>query len=191
PIMGTGFIIAIFLIFIARPISVFLCFPSSKYTFSEKIFLSWVGLRGATPIILATFPYNNGIEKSETIFNIVFFVVLTSLILQGSSIVKVANVLKLSVKQKKISRYPFEFENREGSDTKLIEYIVPYTSAVEDKSLVELKIPEGCLIALICRGDDYIIPNGKEKLQAGDVLLVLVNQNAELEFTKFLQNTET
>lgn len=188
PIIPTGLIFAFFLIFIARPLAVFLCFPFSKYKISEKLFLSWVGLRGATPIILATFPYNSGIEKSETIFNIVFFIVLTSLLLQGSSIVKSASLLNLSIKQKKGSLYPFEFENREGSDTKLVEYIVPYTSKLENKTLVELTIPEGCLIALICRGDEYIIPNGKERLKAGDVLLVLTNHNSETDFAKLLQS---
>jgi potassium/hydrogen antiporter len=187
PIISTGLIFSFFLIFIARPLAVFLCFPFSKYKFPEKLFLSWVGLRGATPIILATFPFNSGIEKSETIFNVVFFIVLTSLILQGSMIAKVAHFLRLSVKKKKGSLYPFEFENKEGSDTKLVEYIVPYVTGVEEKTLVELKIPEGCLIALICRGEDYIIPNGKEKLKPGDVLLVLTNHLSEQEFAKLLR----
>ncbi len=186
PIVIPGMLFALFLTFVARPISVFLCTIGSRYSFRDKLFLSWVGLRGATPIILATFPFTNGIAKSEFIFNMIFFIVLTSLLLQGSTIVKSANLLGLARKQKKGSLYPFEFENKENSPTQLVEFIVPYFSDATEKPLVNLKIPEGCLITLICRGDEYMIPNGKAMLQGGDVLLVLVTNESEKEFAKIL-----
>ena len=188
PIIIHGMVFAFFLTFVARPIAVFLCSIGSKYTFKDKLFLSWVGLRGATPIILATFPFTSGIAQSETIFNIIFFIVLTSLLLQGSTIVKSANLLGLALKQKKGSLYPFEFENRENSPAKLVEFIVPYNSDVANKPLVGLKIPEGCLITLICRGEEYIIPNGKAILQGGDVILVLMTNDSETEFGKILSS---
>jgi cell volume regulation protein A len=183
-----GILFAFFLTFIARPVSVFICLFGSKYSLKEKLFISWVGLRGATPIILATFPFTVGYKNSEYIFNIIFFIVLCSLLLQGSTIVKSASLLGLTQKQKKGSLYPFDFENKEDSSTKLVEFIVPYFSNVSEKSLVELPIPEGCLITLICRGNEYIIPNGKATLQAGDVLLVLTTSESEKEFSKMLSS---
>ena len=110
------------------------------------------------------------------------------MLLQGSTIVKSANLLGLALKQKKGSLYPFEFENRENSPTKLVEFIVPYNSDVANKPLVGLKIPEGCLITLICRGEEYIIPNGKAILQGGDVILVLMTNDSETEFGKILSS---
>jgi potassium/hydrogen antiporter len=187
PIVFPGIIVALFLIFIARPLSIFICLPTFKYNFKEKLFISWVGLRGAAPIILATIPYAYDLEKSDYIFNIVFFIVLISLLLQGSTIKIIANFLKLSISQKKMSLYPFEYQNRADSKTRLVEVIIPYVSHVAGKSVVDLKIPEDVLITLICRGDEYLIPNGKIILQGGDVLLVLVNsEESEMNFNQLL-----
>lgn len=186
-----GIVISLFLIFIARPISIFLCLPTNKYSLREKLFISWVGLRGATPIILATIPYSFNIGISDIIFNIIFFIVLISLSLQGSTIKFLANLLSLTRKQKKASLYPFEYVNNFDSKTKLVEFIVPYSSTVVDRSLVEIMFPTNTLITVICRGDEYMIPNGKIVLQGGDVLLVLVNDDdSQKEFTKLLSKSK-
>jgi cell volume regulation protein A len=185
-----GILISLFLIFFARPISIFICLPTKRYTFNEKIFISWVGLRGATPIILATIPYSYNIPISDTIFNIVFFIVLISLSLQGSTINLLANLLSLTKSQKKASLYPFAYENNIGSQTKLLEFIVPYSSGVINKPLVENNFPDNTLITLICRGDEFMIPNGKITLQGGDVLLVLVSgEDAESKFIQLLSKS--
>ncbi len=90
-----GFLISIFLVFIARPLSIILSLAMSKMSFREKMFISWAGLRGAVPIILATFPKIAGIEKAEVIFNLVFFVVIVSVLLQGTTIPLVSKLLKV------------------------------------------------------------------------------------------------
>lgn len=95
-VIGTGFLLSGFLIIIARPISVYLSLCFSKISFKEKTFISWVGLRGAVPIVLATFPLTAGIEKADMIFNIVFFVVLTSVAIQGTTVALAAKWLSTS-----------------------------------------------------------------------------------------------
>lgn len=96
PVIGIGLVLSIFLMVVARPASVFLTLLPADFTLKEKLLISWVGLRGAVPIILATFPLIAGIPKAEMIFNLVFFIVLTSILLQGTSLPIVARWLGLS-----------------------------------------------------------------------------------------------
>ena len=96
PVAGVAIVIAIFLIFIARPVSVFICLAFSRYGLREKLFISWVGLRGSVPIILATFPVTAGISGADNIFNVVFFIVLTSVLLQGLTLAPTARWLGLA-----------------------------------------------------------------------------------------------
>ncbi len=96
PVAGVAIVIAIFLIFIARPVSVFICLAFSRYRLREKLFISWVGLRGSVPIILATFPVTAGIAGGRSIFNVVFFIVLTSVLVQGLSLAPAARCLGLA-----------------------------------------------------------------------------------------------
>ena len=95
-IAGIGLIVSLFLIFVARPISVFASLLFAKLNYRRKAMISWVGLRGAAPIILATFPLVAGIPKADTIFNLVFFIVLTSVLLQGTTITQTARWLKVA-----------------------------------------------------------------------------------------------
>lgn len=102
-----------------------------------------------------------------------------------------ANYLSLTKEQKQVSLYPFEYQNNLNNKSKLIEVIVPYSSWVIDKSLVELMFPENTLISVVCRGDDFIIPNGKVKLKGGDVLLVLVNdEEAHRNFIQLISKNK-
>ncbi len=176
PVIGMGLLISVFLMFIARPLSVFLCLSYTKITFREKIMVSWVGLRGAVPIILATFPLLAGVPQAEVIFNIVFFIVLTSVLLQGTTLPVVSKLLKVDapIKSKKI--YPIEFEHTGEINANLEDLIVPYNSRVIGKPLFEIGIPQDCLVVLISRDDKFFIPNGSTVLNGGDVLLVLANK---------------
>ncbi|WCL49142.1 potassium/proton antiporter [Leptospira sp. GIMC2001] len=182
-----GVVFSIFLIFIARPLGVMLSLSLSSFSFKERIFISWVGLRGAAPIILATFPLTAGVPNSGVIFNLVFFTVLSSLLIQGSTIKMVAKFLKLDAAIDKKSLYPFEFENRENSDSKLEEYLMPFNSPAEGRTVRELQIPEDALITLICRGDNYIVPTGRTQVEGGDVLLILVNKANEARVAESLR----
>ena len=175
PLIGAGLLITLVLMLIARPVSVFLCLLPFNFAGPKKIMLSWVGLRGSVPIILATFPLAAGIAQAETIFNIVFFIVIASVFIQGTSIPLVSRLLKLDVPLPDRKAYPIEFEKVEGIDAELNDLIVPYNSGAIGKTIRELNVPEKCLIMLISRNDKFVIPAGATVIQEGDVLLVLAN----------------
>ena len=175
PVAGAGLLIAAILMFVARPLSIFICLAPFKIDFRKKVLIAWVGLRGAVPIILATFPLLAGIAKAEIIFNMVFFVVLASILVQGTSLAFVARLLKLESPLGNRRHYPIEFEKTEGIDADLTELIVPFDSAAIGKSILELDIPRDCLIILIAREERFIIVNGLTTIESGDVLQVLAN----------------
>jgi len=163
------------LIFIARPAAVFLCLLSSPFTIRERLFFSWVGLRGAAPIILATFPLMAGIPQSNLIFNIVFFVVLTSVLLQGTSIPLTARWLQVDAPLSKQRTYPIEYNPHSGFKSELKELIIPSDSIAIGKKIFELRLPPEGLIVLIARGNEFILPSGMTSLEQGDTLLVLAD----------------
>src|SRR3989339_1052910 len=173
------------LMVIARPVSVFLCLLPFRLSLPKKVMLSWVGLRGSVPIILATFPFTAGISQADTIFNVVFFVVIASVFIQGTSIPLVSKLLKLDLPLVDKKTYPIEFEKVEGIDVELTDIIVPYNSEAIGKMIRDLNVPEKCLIMLISRNDKFVIPSGSTIIGGGDVLLVLANDND----LKLLQGT--
>lgn len=177
PIIGSGIAISLFLIFIARPAGVFLSLAFSTFTLKEKTFISWVGLRGAVPIILATFPLLAKTPDAIVVFNIVFFIVLTSALFQGWSMPAVAKWLHLEMPVHKKHSYPIEFEPQGNVDTQLIDLMIPMNSQVIGKSIVELGMPADSLVVLINRDDNFIVPSGGTNIEEGDTLLVLVNKN--------------
>lgn len=176
PVIGAGLLISLFLMVVARPLSVFLSLSFTDLHWREKTFVSWVGLRGAVPIILATFPLIAGVSHAEFMFNVVFFIVLTSALLQGWSIPFVAKLLNLDAPLLPMKRYPIEFAPPVGSDTDLVDIIVPYHSAAVGKSIVELNMPQDSLIVLISRNDEFLVPSGGTVIEPGDTILVLVNK---------------
>ena len=190
PIYDTGIIFVICLIFFARPIAVFICLFPFKYSIPEKFLISWIGLRGAAPIVLATFPFTAGISKSEEIFNIVFFVVLFSLLIQGSTIRWMTKLLKLDIKEESNTYLESGLEIYDTKNTKLLDLFIPFNSSVENKLLVDLKLPIDCHITMICRGDNYIVPNGKSVLKGGDVLIVLAKNNSEIDLVSILSELD-
>lgn len=178
PILGIGLLAAGFLIFIARPVSIFLGLLPTSFNWREKSFLSWVGLRGAVPIILATFPLLAGLPNSDLIFNIVFFIVLTSVLLQGTSIPLVARWLKVDAPPETRRLYPIEYTPMEGLKSELKEMQLSAKSRVAGKAIVELGLPDDFLVILIARGSEFLIPSGGTILQAEDTLLVLSEEES-------------
>jgi cell volume regulation protein A len=170
-----GLLVSAVLIFVARPFSVFISLIGSKLKTSQKLLVSWVGLRGAVPIILATFPMMENLPNAEFIFNIVFFVVLISVLVQGWTIPFAAKLLNVDAPLM-VERSPIEFEPESDSDTRLIEFIIPEKADVAGKTIVELGFPRDFLISLIYRNEHYIVPSGGTKLKAGDTILALVNR---------------
>jgi len=175
PLIGAGLLLTFLLMVVARPVSVLLCLLPFKMSMRKKIMIGWVGLRGSVPIILATFPFMAGIPRADVYFNIVFFVVIASVFIQGTSIPFVSKILKLDVPLAYRKNYPIEFEKTEGIDAELTEAIVPYNSEAVGKRIGDLNVPEKCLIMLISRNDKFIIPSGSVIIEGGDVLLVLAN----------------
>jgi cell volume regulation protein A len=175
-VVGVGLLLSFILIFVARPISVFLTLLPFKLPFKEKVFTSWVGLRGAVPIVLATFPLLLGVENSMLIFDLVFFIVLTSVLVQGWSINVFAKLLKLAEPLKKKRNTPLEFKSEEAGETELLEFFVPHNSRISGKQIVDLNFPEQSRIIIIVRDDKNIIPIGATILEGGDILSILLNK---------------
>lgn len=176
PVMETGLLVAVALMFLARPLSVFVCLLPFRMPAKEKAIISWVGLRGAVPIILATFPLLAGIPQAHVIFNIVFFVVLTSVLIQGTTISFVSRRLGLDVPAGRKRRNPLAIDDGLAIDAELIDIIVPYNSEIAGKCVYEIGVPERCLIVVISRDDRFIIPNGASVIEEGDVLQVLAGK---------------
>lgn len=178
PVAGISFLIAMILIFVARPLGVFITLIPSGIKFREKLLISWVGLRGAAPIILATFPMLAGIEQSELFFNVIFFIVLTSVLLQGTTIPLVARWLDLDQPINHRPTYPIEYQPVVGMDSELTRVFVPPDSLAISKRIVELYLPDNLLVILIEREDQFIVPYGGTILKPNDNLLVLSDQES-------------
>ena len=177
PILGLGLMISVFLILVARPLSVFLTLIPFKMRMRRRVYISWVGLRGAVPIVFATYPLLAGIEKVEMIFSIVFFISLTSVLIQGTTLSKVAKLLKVDVpvEEKRITESDKALLNLPRAQMKELE--VNSNSMVCGKKIVDLDIPESAYIAIIERNNPFIKPTGLTKLEADDKLTILANNS--------------
>lgn len=177
-VAGVALLIGAFMILIARPLSVFLCLlPFPKMSSRAKCFVSWVGLRGAVPIIFATYPVLAQIEGASQIFNIVFFITLLSLLVQGMTISPIARWLHLDLPAEKEGN-DFGVEISEETNTRLNEIELTENMLEHGKRLMDMHIPAGTLVMLVKRKDQFLIPNGQLELMSGDKLLI-IQENAE------------
>lgn len=167
-------LIGVFMILVGRPLSVFLCLLpfGKKITAKSRLFISWVGLRGAVPIIFATYPVVANVPGSDVIFNIVFFITIVSLIIQGTTVSRAARLLGLSIPMPKTGNdFGVELPDEINSDLKDMT-VTPEILAHGD-TLKDMNLPQGTLVMIVKRGDEYLIPNGSLKLHAGDKLLLI------------------
>lgn len=172
-------LIGVFMIVIGRPLSVFLCLlPFRKITLKSRLFVSWVGLRGAVAIIFATYPVVANVEGSNMIFNIVFFITIVSLIVQGTSVSFVARLLHLSTPLEKTGN-DFGVELPEEIDTDLSDMTITMEMLNEADTLKDMNLPKGTLVMIVKRGDEFLIPNGTLKLHVGDKLLLISEKNKQ------------
>lgn len=170
-------LIGLFMIIISRPVSVFLCLlPFRKINLKSKLFVSWVGLRGAVPIIFATYPVVANVEGSNQIFNIVFFITILSLILQGTTVAFIAHLLHLDMPLEKTGN-DFGVELPEDIDTNLHDLVLTDEMLENGDQLKDMDIPQGTLVMLVKRGEEFIIPNGTVQLYVGDKLLLISENN--------------
>lgn len=172
-IAGVGLLAAGGLIFVARPLGVFLSLAMARLGWREKLFISWVGLRGAAPIVLATFPLLARLPNADQIFNMVFFVVLASVLLQGNTLAVVARLLGLAANPPRQRNFPIEYVPMEGVKSRMRELSIPTASPVTGQKIVDLHLPDDFLVILVAREQDFIIPSGGLEIHAGDVWLVL------------------
>lgn len=184
PVIGIGMLISLFLILVARPISVFLSLIFFRMKLRRRFYISWVGLRGAVPIVFATYPLLAGIEKAEMIFNIVFFISVTSVLIQGTTLTVVAKWLHVSLpsKVKPISETDKFISEMPKTAMKEIK-VSPNCYAVS-KRIVDLGFPKNAIIAMIKRNGQYITPGGSTVIEQNDVLLILSDNNEGLDDIK-------
>lgn len=168
---------ALFLMFVARPVAVFLCLWGSEFSRNDRLLVSWTGLRGAVPIVLATYPLMAGVEQSALIFDVVFFIVLTSVLIQGTLLMPIARRLKVDEPLATRPTFSLAIE-RHGilqGDTRELE-ILPDMGAV-GKTVSELDVPSDVLILLIGRGEGFVVPRGQTRIEPYDTLLLLGNSD--------------
>lgn len=159
-----------FIIVVARPLSVFLSLSFSHFNWREKLLISWVGLRGAVPIIMATYPLVAGVTNADLIFNLVFFVAVISLMIQGTSISIVAKWLGLFEPSK--SHHTQEYST--NISLKNVNYItIPQNSPLSGQTIVDLKLPQDLLIVLIERAGEVLIPRGATEVRSEDRLMII------------------
>lgn len=184
PLWKEGLLLALFMMFVARPLSVFLAAPGGMLAKNERLFVSWVGLRGAAPVILATLPWGAGVPNAEYYFNLVFFVVLISVIAQGITIPWVAK--KFDVTE------PLREEPAAELSAGLlpagfitVEVAVQKGSAAENKRVVDLALPAGVLLTSLERNQRFLVPRGDTVLSSGDMVWALARPS-NLEDLKHL-----
>ena len=167
-------LIGLFMIVVARPLSIFICMLpfGKKVTLKSRLFVSWVGLRGAVPIIFATYPVVEQVPGADAIFNIVFFITIVSLIIQGTTVSRMANWLGLSMPMPKTGN-EFGVELPEEIDSDLRDLTVTEELLARGNTLKEMNIPKGTLVMIVKRGDAYLVPNGQLQLELGDKLLLI------------------
>lgn len=171
-----GVVVAALLMFVVRPLTVFLCTRPFKLKLKEMAFISWGGIKGAVPVVLATYPAISGLDADHKIFNIVFFAVLLSCLLQGTTINALAKKLGLVIPT--MSRSPFYIQlfALDKTDLEMVEVHISSESKIIDKPVRELKFPGNTLITAIIRGKEIISPNGSTVICNNDLLFILTKK---------------
>ncbi len=189
PVIGIGLLISVFLIIVARPVSVWLCLIFFKVRSRSRWFISWVGLRGAVPIVFATYPLLTGVEKADMIFNIVFFVSLTSVLIQGTTLPVVAKWLHVALPAKAKHLLETDVNWNDYERTAFRKVILPPNANTAGKPLVELNIPRSILISFIQRNRKFFFPDGLTVVQPGDKLYVLLEKEEDIDKLNQILNT--
>jgi cell volume regulation protein A len=174
-----GAVAGVFLILVARPLASFICLaPFRKFSLQARTYISWVGLRGAVPIIFATYPWVEKIEGAELLFNAVFIMTIISLIVQGTTVSSMAKLLGLSFTEKE-SKFQNALQDKVRSA--FTEIGITEQMLSEGNTLNKVALPDNTLVVMVCRDGDYFVPKGNTSLQLGDTLLILSDRNDELQ----------
>jgi cell volume regulation protein A len=186
PIAVIGSAVGLFLIFAARPAAVFLSLlPFRKMTVRARTFVSWVGLRGAVPIIFATYPLVAEVPHAREMFNVVFFITIMSLIIQGMQIPNVGKWLKLSSPAPEKHKFNhFDVENfSDEMKSAMREIVVTQNMLSHGNRLMDMNMPENALVAMVKRNEIYFIPRGNTHLEPHDLILVIADSDEKMKET--------
>ena len=180
-ILAEGLLIAAVLMFVARPLATLVSTVAGRFRLGERVLLGWAGLRGAVPIVLATFPVLEGVPNADSFFNIVFFVVLTSTLLQGVTFESLARALRLTTEEPALPRPLLEVGTIRRLGAEVLEFPVDGDHAIAGRVVNELGLPREALVSVIVRGDQALLPRGSTTIEGGDRLHILVRQRAREE----------
>ena len=184
-------IVALVSVAIARPLATFFVTALERYSARERIVLGWAGLRGAVPMVLATFPVIEGVPRSQEFFNIVFFAVLLSTVLQGATLEALARRLGLTTSEPALPRPLADAGASQGLGAEVVEYPVASKDAVVGFHIRDLGLPRDALVNVIVRGGRAIPPRGSTKLLSGDVLHILIRSEAVQQIYPLLDRWRT
>jgi cell volume regulation protein A len=176
-----GILIAVVLTLVARPLATLVTTAPSGYAPREIALLSWSGLRGALPVVFATFPVIEGIPQAELFFNIVFFVVITSALIQGATIDPLARLLRLTTSEPAVPRPLMEVGTIRRLGAEVLEYPVRPGDALAGRLVNELGLPRDALVNVIVRDDEALLPRGSTEVAEGDRLHIVVRETARGE----------
>jgi potassium/hydrogen antiporter len=179
PVALSGLALAALLVLLIRPVAVGISTAWSRFTGRERALLGWAGLRGAVPIVLGTIVLSSNVDKGKTIFNAVFFVVVVSTLVQGTTLEWVAEKLKVVSLSPAASAPPLEVGALSSLD--LIDFDVAPDHAIAGSVVRELGLPRTALVAVVARGDESIPPRGSTVIQPGDRLFVLAPRSMRPE----------
>lgn len=168
-----------FLMLVARPIATFTCLaPFRSLSRKARAYISWVGLRGAVPIIFATYPWVAKIEGAEIVFNVVFIMTILSLVVQGTTVSSMAELFGLAYTEKE-SKFQGALQDKVKSA--FTEISVTEQMLSVGNTLNKVSLPDNTLVVMVCRDGDYFVPKGNAELHIDDKLLILSDRNDELQ----------
>ena len=176
-----GGLVGAFMILVARPLTVFTCLlPFRKFTTKARLYVSWVGLRGAVPILFAIYPLMAHVENAGLLFNVVFLGTIISLLVQGTTVSGMANLLGLAYEERESA---FSVDMHQDMKSALTEVEVNETMLESGHTLKDITLPVNTLVMMVCRDGEYFVPQGKTELKLGDKLLVISDRSEELATT--------
>ena len=176
-----GGLVGAFMILVARPLTVFTCLlPFRKFTTKARLYVSWVGLRGAVPILFAIYPLMAHVENAGLLFNVVFLGTIISLLVQGTTVSGMANLLGLAYEERESA---FSVDMHQDMKSALTEVEVNETMLESGHTLKDITLPENTLVMMVCRDGEYFVPQGKTELKLGDKRLVISDRSEELATT--------
>jgi potassium/hydrogen antiporter len=182
-----GTLLALVVVFVARPLATAVSTLGSGFDRREKALLGWAGLRGAVPVVLAIFPVIDGVPHAREFFNIVFFAVLLSTVLQGTTIEPVARWLGVTTDEPVRPASVLEVGAVRELGADVVEHVIRPGDAADGARLRDLGLPRDALVSLIVRGDEALLPRGSTRLEAGDRLLVLVRREVAADLPELLE----